>query len=301
MRGVIVAVLLAVAIAGTRPVVAAEVDADLRARLAAARTVRLVIEQSYVYKPRNLYRDESIDGYRMPFAAMARELLEGAGVRVVDAEASAFDATLAIAVTGRAIGRLYPPADIGYLYVGAEIDGEITFETSGFAAWRTPFFGRQQPPLEVSLNLGYDRPANAPFADVFVLPGSFVPRITRVIGTVFGPAPLITALETGRPALRVSAARALGDLGESGGGPGDDAVIDALVAALADADAELRRQAAWSLGRLGDPRATEPLKARLRDANADVRWFAAWALARITGASLDEMLAADDGDASRVE
>lgn len=299
MRWLMAAVLLAVAMAAPCQVAAAEVGATLRAKLAMARTVRVVVEQVYTHRLRNRYQAESIDGYSMPFAAVARELLEGAGLRVVDGDTTEADATLTIGVTGRAIGRLYAIQGAGYLYAGAEIEGDIAFAAAGLAAWHTPFVGRQQPPLEVHINLGYDRPANAPFADVFVLLGSFLPRITQVIATVYGPTPLIAALDTGGPALRASAARALGDLGEQY----DNAVVDALVATLAEVDAELRRQAAWSLGRLGDARAIGPLKARLRDDNADVRWFAAWALAQITGASLDEMLAtvADDGTASNVE
>ena len=59
---------------------------------------------------------------------------------------------------------------------------------------------------------------------------------------------------------------------------------------LDDDNADIRREAAWSLGRIGAKSAVAPLKAMLPDRDADVRWFAAWSLAQLTGASLDEML-----------
>lgn len=287
MKYVMSAVLLVAAVVA-RPAVA-DADAETLARLAAAKSVRLVVEQTFRFRPRDRYGFEPIQDHRLPFARVARTLLEGAGIRVVGAGATEFDATLTINATGRAIGRHYAIDGADFLFAGAEIKGVIVFETAGSAAWRTPFFGRQQPPLKLRLNLGYDRPDNAPFIDVFALPGSFVARIAQVIGAVYGAAPLIAVLDTGNAVLRASAVRALGDLGD---GVAEATVIDALVATLDDTDPELRRQAAWSLGRLGDTRADGPLRERLRDTDADVRWFAAWALARITGASLDDMLAA---------
>ncbi|MEW6233639.1 MAG: HEAT repeat domain-containing protein, partial [Chloroflexota bacterium] len=57
--------------------------------------------------------------------------------------------------------------------------------------------------------------------------------------------------------------------------------VEPLIAALGDADAEVRRYAAWALGEIGDVRAVEPLIAALGDADAEVRRYAAWALGRI--------------------
>src|SRR6478609_2494980 len=47
--------------------------------------------------------------------------------------------------------------------------------------------------------------------------------------------------------------------------------VDALVGALKDTDAGVRRQAAAALGEFGDASAVDPLIAVIRDANADVR------------------------------
>lgn len=62
--------------------------------------------------------------------------------------------------------------------------------------------------------------------------------------------------------------------------PVDQKVIDALVGALDDTDADVRQQALMTLARLGDARATAPLVKALGDASPDVREHAAMALGR---------------------
>ena len=57
--------------------------------------------------------------------------------------------------------------------------------------------------------------------------------------------------------------------------------LAALIAALRDSDAGVRRAAAHSLGNIESTRATEPLMAVLRDPDAEVRQNAAWALGNI--------------------
>ena len=61
----------------------------------------------------------------------------------------------------------------------------------------------------------------------------------------------------------------------------DASVIDALVARLEDENAEVRRAAAHSLGRLEDPRAVPGLIAALKDADPNVRVSVAEALAEL--------------------
>ncbi|MDW8325427.1 MAG: HEAT repeat domain-containing protein, partial [Anaerolineales bacterium] len=61
----------------------------------------------------------------------------------------------------------------------------------------------------------------------------------------------------------------------------DARAVEPLVAALGDAEAGMRRWAAWALGEIKDARAVEPLVAALDDADEDVRWSAALALGNI--------------------
>ena len=256
------------------PGAAAVPDRETLDILRAARTVRLVIDQSYYYRPRNQIRREPIPGFSLDLASLVTDLLSDAGVAVVGADAAAFDATLRLTIRGDAVGRTYREGLLGHFYAGAMISGEIAVWVPGTEPWRTPLRTRLMPPLEIRLNFGYEQPANAPFGEAIALPGSFLPRFMEVAGLLYGPAPLANVLESGSPAARRSAAGALGDLG-------DPAATGPLVAALTDPDPDLRRDVAWALGRIGDPRARGPLSAALSDPDSDVRWFAGWALEQI--------------------
>ena len=59
------------------------------------------------------------------------------------------------------------------------------------------------------------------------------------------------------------------------------ATITALADALKDSDADVRRQAAWALGRIRSEQSIDPLIAALRDTDQDVRKQVIWALGRI--------------------
>jgi beta-lactamase regulating signal transducer with metallopeptidase domain len=60
-----------------------------------------------------------------------------------------------------------------------------------------------------------------------------------------------------------------------------DAIAKALIAALKDEDAEVRRSAMTSLMRVRSPLALEPLMAALRDSDAEIREHAAFALGQL--------------------
>ena len=113
---------------------AATADGGALGQLRAADTVRLVVDQSFVYTARTDYRKKVIRGFQMPFAEVARDLLEGAGARVVgpDTEgAGPAGATVTVTARGRAIDRLYIDDVTGYLFTGAEIIGEIVVDAPG--------------------------------------------------------------------------------------------------------------------------------------------------------------------------
>ena len=292
MKRLLVALILVAGMIGVGPARADQPDAATRARIASADTVRLVVDQAFGYRPRNGIEIAPIPGYRLPFEAVVEEVMEYAGVRLVDADATRYGATLTITARGTAIGRLFGYTDMQYLFVGASLEGDIVFEAGSSAVWTKPFITRKQPPLRLDLNLNFERPENAPFGEIFAWAGSFVPRFLEAVGEVYGPEPLIAALADGSRVVRPNAARALGDLGALGNGP----AAGALIAVLADHNADVRREAAWSLGKIGATSAVTPLEALLRDRDADVRWFAAWSLAQITDRPLDELLHSGSGD-----
>ena len=189
--------------AALSPAAAAPPDDALLERLGAARSIRLVVEQSYTYMERSVYVKKEIAGYRLPFARVARTLLEEAGLRVVeagDADAATdatTDATLVITVRGRAISRLYIDQFEGYLFTGAEIIGDIVFSAPGAPPWRTEFRSQHGPPFHVQINLGFDRPEGAPFAEAFDGPTSFVARFSEAVGRIWGVGPrMAERLET---------------------------------------------------------------------------------------------------------
>ena len=89
-----------------------------------------------------------------------------------------------------------------------------------------------------------------------------------------GLAALIAALKDSDAGVRRAAAQSLGNI-ES------PRAVDALVAVLRDSDVEVRRAAAWALGEIEDPRAVDGLVAALRDSDTEMRKSAAWALGNI--------------------
>ncbi|HEY4319910.1 MAG TPA: HEAT repeat domain-containing protein [Gemmatimonadales bacterium] len=91
------------------------------------------------------------------------------------------------------------------------------------------------------------------------------------------------------PAVRRTAAWALGQLGE------DHGAIAALSEALhGDKDIDVREMCGWALGEIGNKDGTPSLLAALRDPSPRIRETSAWALAEIgddaNGATLDRML-----------
>jgi HEAT repeat protein len=82
-------------------------------------------------------------------------------------------------------------------------------------------------------------------------------------------------LASGTPKARALAAHALGDLEDAAD---RDRAIPALIQALRDDRAEVRAEAAGSLGEIGDDRVIDPLADRLGDGDPQVRQNAAIAL-----------------------
>lgn len=99
-------------------------------------------------------------------------------------------------------------------------------------------------------------------------------KLGEAIEKVASSLSLVLQSKTEEAWVKCGAAEALGLIAHSG-----DAVIDALLAGLGDADRDLRFYSAWSLGRLrAAPRAFEPLIRALKDEDFEVRAAAADAL-----------------------
>lgn len=92
--------------------------------------------------------------------------------------------------------------------------------------------------------------------------------------------PLIDALDD-RKLVKDVIAKALGEIGQP-------QAVEPLLDLLGDESWEVRGTAAKSLGKIGDTRAVEPLIKTLGDKNEIVRWNSSQALENITGESLGD-------------
>jgi HEAT repeat protein len=106
-----------------------------------------------------------------------------------------------------------------------------------------------------------------------VMRGMLVPRLLRVL----------RSRRVGQ-SVRAAAARALGQIGAP--------AVPGLLAALRDAEEDVRRAAAAALGEIGDAAAVPGLLAALGDAEEDVREAAAAALGQIGAPAVPGLLAA---------
>ena len=85
---------------------------------------------------------------------------------------------------------------------------------------------------------------------------------------------LIAALRDSDAGVRRAAAHSLGNIEST-------RATEALIAVLRDSDAEVRQNAAWALGNIEDRRAVDGLIGALRDESHEVRNSAAWALGNL--------------------
>ena len=273
-------------------------------------TLNVVVEQSYTPVP----AARSMDGYSLPFEKAAQEILECVDIDVVDAEEA--DGTLRIQAEGSALGNAYAmPNRRGIVssstattmqFAGATLNGTISLQTEGSAAYQLHFSGIQPPPARIGSS-DFPLPSDAPLPEVFA--SCFAPAVARLVGDVHGLDPLLAALEERKPALRRSAADALARIGDRRATPyliralegtASPAFRESVIEALAligdpratasilwqlteSFDRQVRESAADALGRIGNDDAIRPLIEAIRTDAKQVRTKAAEALWRITG------------------
>lgn len=226
------------------------------ARPLPAKKIRMILEESY----------GDVEAGKRPnleFHRVTKCLLAPVGAELVPAFASEYDATLTVQVVGKRSSAAYQTlrgTSVGLLATGAELSGKILFELPRRKPVEESFLGKFAPPEAVSDPLF--RPN--PLEQAFYLEGSYVWKVSEVIGVVYGYVPL-AAVALGQTedlpypqswAVRRAAAGALGKLGDPEG-------IKELAAAL-ESENDLRLRATEALGWTRSPAAVEPLLAELR-------------------------------------
>lgn len=250
-------------------------DAEKRARLRAAKTVRIEIKQGYKLGEPDFTSEEDEDADRkqprreslaalrqvsLPLAEEARRVCELLGLRVLAVGQA--DLTLRIDVTGEPVRVRYDK--LGDQYSGAILHGSILVrDRSGELLAHEFHYEYRFPTLLVYTTFAgmpgsgpHARPEDAPFDRT--LPG-FRLGLLELAALGWGAEPLGRVLKAQSPGLRAAAACVLGERG----GAELKAVVSRLVPLLEDTDDQVRAAAAWALGESGDPAALPPLLAAL--------------------------------------
>jgi hypothetical protein len=201
-----------------------------------------------------------------PVAEAVQEILARVGLWIV-AEGESCDATLTVALTGKARGADY--IGVGHCYSGAEVSGEMALTASERAPLTLPIGGKYPPPVMIA---GCpDEPANAPFGE------AWLEALFEGLAHLWGPQVLIRSLGDERAWAREIVVEELGEIGP------EEGVVLALTQALEDGDGDVREAAADALAEIG-PHAVEAVPAlitALGDDRIGVRRAAALALGEI--------------------
>ncbi|MBC6438841.1 MAG: HEAT repeat domain-containing protein [Rhodospirillales bacterium] len=239
-------------------------------------SVLINVDQRYEFRKPSLMEYDEIEGHELPVVEHIEDMLFAADIEPLLPGDGDAESTIQVEVRGQAIGGIYLEPGRAYLYTGANLAGEITIvATDGSVAARS-FAATIQRPFDITLNLGYDDPANAPFRIALEQPGGFLEQICHAMAEAWGVESIMPSLHEDEPAIRYAVAAALGNIG-------DPIAVPDLIEALHDDHERVRWEAAWSLGRIGDVSAIPELIEALNDDSGDVRWFSSWSLRALTG------------------
>ncbi len=238
--------------------------------------VLIDVEQVYEYRKPSQIGFIELEDFELPVLEYVEDMMFAANIDPLYPGDEAGEATIRITVRGRANGGIYMEPTKAYLYTGADITGDIEITGPGDTLVTATFASTIQRPFQLTINLGYEDPFNAPFGTALEQPGGFIEELSYALAIAWGAQAIMPSLFEHEPAIRAGAATALGDIG-------DPIAVPDLLDALYDEDARVRWESAWSLGRIGDPVAVPELIDALRDESPDVRWFSSWSLRALTG------------------
>jgi hypothetical protein len=285
--------LLSTALLGTTQVLCQEVSDQQREIFRAAKTARIVVNESYERAP----------GVKLSFEQTARGILKYVGLSLVGAGEVA-DVTFQIEATGSPLSRNYQ--DPSYrrsgtvLYTGAIVRGSLNVSAGNSNPIVRSFYGKVDTPRSIfDTQAGhYDSPAKAPFASAFISgKTTFLDILGQLLIDIYGPSQVATAFidedlyvsNIGREALlmqdlptafsiSIDAIRQNSPNSRRAGSIALTAIVerfpqavDLLLAASSDKDPNVRTQVIYTLTPVNDPRVREVMIQALRDSDKSIR------------------------------
>jgi len=239
-------------------------DADLQV-LRAARSVRLILNQSYKNAP----------DARLPIEEETRKLFKLAGITLTGGATGAEDVAFAIIVEGSPLTEQYSVIPTGFggstRYSGARLDIQMVFSIGDRQVLLKKFKGRRDTPSSISLD-SYKTPNDAPFGQA-LQNADFKGNLLELIARVWGKNVLLAGLKDADTSIRRACAIELAN-------HGDDAVVNALLDVL-QKDGAIGEEAATSLEKIKDPQSVPVLLTLCKDKKENTRRLAAGILGEI--------------------
>ncbi len=209
------------------------------------KTIEIIIEPMEEEIERELKR------YSNNLWSDTKEIFEAVGVKVVSANVDKRDSTLHIKVKGKADGATYISKNYAgsaqFLYTGADISGEIVFQT-GNKVINKGFSGREDKPDTIAGSSMFDQEGEAPFSSAY-LQSNFIPQVLGIVDEVYGLESLVQCF------LRFPGDRNMEEAIVNKGSP----VVDYLVDYLKDGNLWRVNKVVEVFGKTGNTRAVDYL------------------------------------------
>ncbi len=283
---------------------AQEPSEEQRQAFRAAKTVRIVVEQTYEQAPE----------IRLPFEEVTRRLLAYTQLTAVGAPSETADMTVTIRARGRARSRSYTATDYSLvsqqLYTGASLQGDVAAVVESYPPLSRSFRREVEPPRTINDAQvpKYRRPADAPFVEAFAsaAPESFLWTLEEFLSELYGRRTVAGAFKDNHTYVATiglgalmkldppeAAATCVEALREPRAETDVNNIftclwslahqrpesLEALLPIANDSDSTVRSAAVYALGQIEDPRAAEAVVAAMRDPQDTVRYYSIRSLA----------------------
>ena len=157
------------------------------------------------------------EGVSLPVEDLAKNMLEYTKLEVKTEDIGEYEYTIRIEVKGQALSEEYSPylglgSTSTIYYTGARVSGNIILELSNIPFFKTSFYGIEHPPSTIDMHLEPKSPSGAPFLKAMES-SSFLYQFAGMIAEIYGPLPVVAALMDADINVRNQCARALKTMG----------------------------------------------------------------------------------------